>query len=388
MSDTPEAVDVPNAPRLGWRAAHRPPPGFAHVLGAAAGAWLVVAIVAFVVEATDTDPTAPGVAFTAALAIVALVAGFIVPGPIRSACVTVIVLSVPLIWFFAVVNDGLTRGNLRIIYILTFVSYLVIYLMGWTKGRAILLAGALLFFASWITFEIATDSAGVIPFQSQIDNSQLSGNLPVTGITGSTSNTTSSTVAAALVIGLVFLAIGATLDRRKLRGAATAFVAIGLFETIVGAVVLGGNESTLLAGFLAIGAGTIVGIVGGYGHQRRGSTWIGVLTVFGGLVAIMVDIAPDSAWSTGAIALGFAVVLGGIAWFLAPVLGEPNDGNDTQAPPPAPAPEATDASATGNTTVVDGGLAPTEPEPQPVTVGATTEAPDVDAPPPGTDPSP
>ena len=39
--------------------------------------------------------------------------------------------------------------------------------MSWTKGRAILLAGALLFFASWITFEVAgNQSNDVIPFQS------------------------------------------------------------------------------------------------------------------------------------------------------------------------------------------------------------------------------
>ena len=58
-------------PRLGWRAERRPPPGFAHVLGAAAGAWVVVAIVAFIVEVSSDDPTAPGVAFSAGLAIVA-----------------------------------------------------------------------------------------------------------------------------------------------------------------------------------------------------------------------------------------------------------------------------------------------------------------------------
>ena len=83
--------------RLGWRAQRRPRPGFAHVLGAAAGAFVVVGIVAFIVEvAPTTTRPPPGVGFTAALAIVALAAGFLVPGPIRSACVTAFVLTVPL----------------------------------------------------------------------------------------------------------------------------------------------------------------------------------------------------------------------------------------------------------------------------------------------------
>src|SRR5215210_5889398 len=86
--------------RLGWRAQRRPRPGFAHVLGAAAGAFVVIAVVAFVVEVAPDDPTAAGVGFTAALAVVALVAGFFVPGPIRAACVTALVLTVPLIWVF------------------------------------------------------------------------------------------------------------------------------------------------------------------------------------------------------------------------------------------------------------------------------------------------
>ena len=54
-----------------------PRPGFAHVLGAAAGAFAVVAVVSFVVEVTGDDPTCPGVAFSAALAIAALVAGLL-----------------------------------------------------------------------------------------------------------------------------------------------------------------------------------------------------------------------------------------------------------------------------------------------------------------------
>jgi hypothetical protein len=340
MADEAGAASVP---RLGWRVARRPQPAFAHVLGAAAGAFAVVAIVAFVVEVTSTDPTAPGVAFTGALAVGALVAGFVVPGPIRSACVTAIVLSVPIVWVFAFLGGGTgDRGSVRGIYLLTLGTYLVLYLVGWTKGRSVLLAGVLLVFASWIGFEVAgSNSNSVVPFQQQITSADNSSGVSVSNNNSTISNpsdTTDSTATVALLIGLGFLGVGTALDRRKLEGAATPFIAVGAFETIVGSIVLGGNTSLLAGGIAAVGAGAVVGIVAARGDRRRATTWIGVLTVFGGLVAILVDISPDSAAGVGGIALAFAVALGIIAWRLAPLLGEPDDGDDAPVLPPTAPP--------------------------------------------------
>jgi hypothetical protein len=337
-----EAVAV-NVPRLGWRVARRPRPGFAHVLGAAAGAFAVVAIVAFVVEVASSDPTAPGVAFTGALAIAALVAGFVVPGPIRSACVTAIVLTVPLLSVFAFLGSGNgDRGSVRGVYLLTLGTYLVLYLVGWTKGRSVLLAGVLLVFASWIAFEVAgSNSNNVVPFQQQISSANNSSGISVSNSNSTITNpsdTTDSTAAVALLIGLGFLGVGTALDSKRLEGAATPFIAVGAFETIVGSVVLGGNTSLLAGGIAAVGAGTVVGMVAARGDRRRATTWIGVLTVFGGLVAVLIDIAPDSAAGVGGIALAFAVGLGIIAWRLAPLLGEPDDGDDAPVMPPTAPP--------------------------------------------------
>jgi hypothetical protein len=53
------------------------------------------------------------------------------------------------------------------------------------------------------------------------------------------------------------------------------------------------------------------------------------------MVAIIADIAPGSAAGVGGIAAAFTVVLGALAWRLAPVLGEPDDGHP--AVPAAPA---------------------------------------------------
>ena len=58
-----------------------------------------------------------------------------------------------------------------------------------------------------------------------------------------------------------------------------------------------------------------------------------MVTVFGGSVAILVDIAPGSAADDGGIALGFALVLGRDRMVLAPALGEPDDGDDVRRRP-------------------------------------------------------
>ncbi len=326
-------------PRLGWRVQRRPRPGFAHVLGVAAGAFVVIAVVAFVVEVSSDDPTGPGIAFNALLVAVALLVGFRVPGPIRSACVTAIVLGIPLVWFFALLGDGNGgRADTRGLYLLTLACYLVVYLLTWTRGRAIFLAGVLLLFASWVSFEVAgSDNNSIIPFQSEISGGTSgTGTFDSSNFVGESDDTTDETAAVALVIGLVFLGVGGVLDRRRYDGAATPFIAVGAIETIAGAVVLGGNRSVLLGGLLAVAAGAVVGLVAARGDRRRATTWIGVLTMFGGLVAVLVDISPSSAAGVGGIALGFAVVLGVLAWWLAPILGEPDDGDDS--PPPEPTP--------------------------------------------------
>ena len=321
------------ATRLGWRVERRPRPGFAHVLGAAAGAFLVVGVVAFVAEADNEDPTVPGIVFTLLLIAAAFLVGLRGAGPLRAACVTALVLAVPLLWFFVLFGgSGFGESELRGVYLLTLVSYLVLYFATWTKGRAIFLAGALLVFAGWATFEVGDAGSGIVPFQNEITNSGAAADLGF----GDVGDTTNATAGAALVIGLVFLGVGAALDRRGYAGAATPFVAVGAIETLAGAIVLGANESALLGGVLAIVAGAVVGVVGGRGDRRRATTWIGVIAVFLGCVAIISDIAPSSPAGVGGIAFGFALALGAIAWWLAPILGEPDDGDDRPRPTAPP----------------------------------------------------
>jgi hypothetical protein len=297
-------------------------------------------VVAFVAEASSDDPTAPGVVLDLLLVAAALLVGLRAPGPIRSACVTAIVLAVPLVWFFALFGGGDAGGaEVRGVYLLSIASYLLLYFVGWTKARAILLAGVLVFFASWVAFDVGdSDGSSIIPFQGEISSSSGSNDfgLSASSPLSTGGDTTDASATAALIVGLAFLGAGAALDRRGFAGAATPFVAVGAVETLAGAIVLGGNDSLLLGGLLAIAAGAVVGLVGGHGDRRRATTWLGAIAVFGGCAAVIVDIAPSSAAGVGGIAFGFALMLGSIAWWLAPVLGEPDDGDDRPRPTAPP----------------------------------------------------
>jgi hypothetical protein len=116
------------------------------------------------------------------------------------------------------------------------------------------------------------------------------------------SSNSSAAAAVALVLGLAYLIAGGALDHRKLAGAATPFIAVGAYETIVGAVGLGANESTIVGGLFAIAAGSVVGMIAARGENRRGSTWFGAISIFGGVVAIIAAISPGSAGGVGGIA--------------------------------------------------------------------------------------
>ena len=316
-------------PFLGWRAERRPAPAFAHVLGAAAGAFVVIALVAFIASIDSDDPQVPGVVLSLFLTLVALGVGLRGAGPLRSACVTVLVLTVPLLWVFALVGDGEGgSGEVRGVLLLTLLSYGGLYLLTWTKGRAIFLAGALIVLTIWIAFEVG-DSGSAVPFGGGIDSSSSSNDLGIapTVDSGDSDSTASGVI---MLLGIAYLVVGGVLDQRRLSGAATPFVAVGAVIAISGGVGLAAPESTLAAGIVAVLIGAAVGIVGANGPQRRATTWLGVLTVFGGLVAILVDIAPSSEAGVGAIALAFALALGALAWWLAPVLREPDDGDDDE----------------------------------------------------------
>jgi hypothetical protein len=339
MTDTTSADGAPKQSlreRLGWRAERRPEPGFGHVLAAGGGAFAVFAVVALIVEIGSDDLTAPGVLLTLALAAAAFVLAWKVDaGPVRSAAMAAIVLCVPLVWFFAFYGDGDTSGSTAGVYLLIVASYLVLYVVTWTRGRALLLGLALLFLFGWITSEIQGDTS-IVPFQTTFEDQ---GATPFETDTPFQDDTdfddpsvfdepdpTGASIAA-LVLGGLALGAGALLDRRKLNGTATPLIAVGALYAITGAIALGSEESVLAGGLLAAAAGAAVGLVGGLGPHRRGSTWIGVLAVVGGLVVVITDLA-DSTLGFAAMAAVVAVVLGVVGYVVAPRLDEAPDGDE------------------------------------------------------------
>lgn len=322
--------------RLGWRAERRPEPGFAHALGAGAAAFAVFAVFALVIEVTSNDATGPGVIAYLLLGIASILLGAQMTGPVRAAATTAIVFSVPLIWIFAFVGDGSSGDDtLRWIYLLVSVSYLALYLVSWTRGHAIFLALALLIVASWVTTEVGGLEGSSVPFQTQISPG-VTAPFQGSGFEEEDDNTT-ETSTTSLVIGLIYLGAAAALDRKKLAGVATPFVLAGTISTLSGAVVLGAQESLFWGGFSAVAAGSVVGLVGGLGENRRFSTWFGTLFVVGGLIAIVVDIVSGDDLSggssleyAGVFAL-VAVLMAGAAALAAPRLHEFVDG-DINAP--------------------------------------------------------
>ncbi|MBM3673016.1 MAG: hypothetical protein FJW86_12670 [Actinobacteria bacterium] len=314
--------------RFGWRAERRPEPGFGHVLAAAAGSFLVFSAFALVNELADPgDRQLPGIIFSLALLAVGVIGGMQFTGPLRSAFATVIVLATPLLWIyvFLVEGDG-GRGDLRAVYLLTIASYAVFASVVWTRGRGIMIGLFLVVFTAWVLFEVGGDTGGSVPFSDQINTLQAPG--PVDLSAFGSGDTTTDVSIASLILGLVYLAAAFRFDRQKLTGLATPFIAVGAFFGIIGAITLGTEgESQMAAGWSAAGIGLVVGVIGGLGLHRRGTTWIGVLFIKGGLVVVAEDISNDPLALAG-IFLVFAIGLAVIALVSAQKFGEYVDGDE------------------------------------------------------------
>jgi hypothetical protein len=192
---------------------------------------------------------------------------------------------------------------------------------------------------AWVVAEVQGLDNAQVPFQSSIESSA---DVPFdTGDDFSTfedeGDKTAETSIASLVVGLVYLGAAFALDKKKLAGAATPFIFVGALATLLGAIAWGGNESLLAGSLSAIASGAAVGFVGGQGHDRRASTWFGVIFVVFGFVGLAVKIISGddgdggSAIAYAGVFAAFAVALAAGAWYAAPRLNEHIDG-DINAP--------------------------------------------------------
>ncbi len=314
---------TPSGPMLGWRPRRRPHPRLAPVLAAGAGVFLGIATNALVFEAVDTNDsaTAPGVLLNLALMLGAFLLGVRFVSPFRGGAVAVLVLSVPIIWFFVFFGSGqVGEGDVRGMYLLVLVTYALLYALGWTRGRTIFLVGILLVFAQWLTFEVQDTQATPSPIAVESE-SPLGGDQ---GIMINVEEQDSGVAAVFLVLGLGYLVAGIGFDGKRLHGVATPLIVLGGVFALAGAIVLGAKESPALAGVLAAAIGVAIAIAGALGPRRRASTWFGVVAIGFGLLAVLGDVA-ESALGVAGVSVLFAAGLGAGAWLAVQRLGETGD---------------------------------------------------------------
>jgi hypothetical protein len=329
--------------RVGWRAKNRPQSGIAHVLGAGAGVFAVAATEHLVVKISSDDLTLAGILLNAVLILVALAVALAPVGPARAAAVVALVVATPTLWLFVFYgNAQLGTGWFRAVYLLSAAMYLLFYSLLWTKGRAIFLALALLFVASWIQFEIhrqvespkSAEAILVAPQALRRDIGVATGLTPVAPadailvvVRNFGPATGNGQAGAALGLGVIFLAVGAVLIRKRYLGAAVPFLVVGAIEGFSGALVLGSNEgSPTLTGLLLVAVGLILGLAA-TGNTRRGSVWIGVIAIVLGLTAAIADWTSNTLGQAGYEAL-IAIGLLAVAWLLMRPLQEAPDGGE------------------------------------------------------------
>ncbi len=322
--------------RLGWRSERRPVAGFAHILAAGAGLFLVIAAVALSVEIASNDLTVPGVLASLLVAALAIVVGMRLPGPARSACVTALATIVPVLWFFVFFGDGESAGDgaIRGLLLLCLAVYAVLYVLGWTAGRAIFLGLALVFLVGWINFEVGGGNS-VAPFQNEVSGetgfeTPFGDGGSSTGFDDVGGQNNDDTDVVSMVLGLGFLAAAFVLDKKGRAGSATPFLAVGAVLAVAGAAALGGREGVLLGALMAAVAGADIAFVGSRGKDRRGSVWIGGIVVTVGLLAAIADLAGSALGLAGLAAL-VAVALAALGIVVAPKFGEAIDGDGAAA---------------------------------------------------------
>lgn len=394
VTDTADG-SVPAPSPFRWRVANRPDTRFGHAAGGAAGLLIVAAIVSFVFAIDNDDPQIAGIGFSILLIVVAVAVGFFVRGPVRSAAITCLVLALPFLWLFAVLGDAenVQRSDIRTIFLLVVVSYVVMYALTWTRGRAVFLGGALLLAGNWLIFEIADQD---LPFGFGAAE-QVQRGLSGSGPFGVQDN--SRTVAVvSVVIAVVLLAAGVILDRRRASGTATPFLVVGAIYAISGALALGTDvEDVYATGIFVAIAGLAIGLAGTLG-RRRATSWLGAIVLLSGAGTVVIQGTDDSVSGNGgeevlgAFALIAAAVLLVIGVLTARVATEPIDGGEPipvkppkpepEAPTPEPAPVApappAAAAPTATEPVVDDAPQPEAPAPEAPTAPAPAAPPQVD----------
>ncbi|MGH9032608.1 MAG: hypothetical protein ACRDZV_10820, partial [Acidimicrobiia bacterium] len=284
--------------QLGWRGERRAAPFLSHALGAGGGALLAVGVLVLGFDLGDDDgSTMPGALFCALLIAAAIVLLFRMPGPVRSGCVAALVLGVPGLWFFLTTIES-SSGSTTALQLLSFASFLGLFLVPPTRGRAILLGLALLFLWSFVTGEVAginklaeiqTESSSDVIVSDDFDDGDFE-EFDEDEETFPESNAETDAGVVSLIFGGAYLAAAWVLDRRRLVGLGTPFVAIGIIAAATGVIIVGIDAGAIGGGVLAVAVGVGIGFVGARGFDRRASVWLGALTAVVGITVVIEDI--------------------------------------------------------------------------------------------------
>ncbi|MFN8037521.1 MAG: hypothetical protein U0V73_16495 [Acidimicrobiia bacterium] len=339
---------------VGWRARRRPQPLLGTSLAGMGGLLLSLGIVVLgAKQAADNDGVGwPG----AVLSVVLLAAGLAVlrytPNPVRSAGTTMAVVAVPAFWVFVLlVKENSTPGDGDTVALLGAISLGVLYLVGPARGRAVLLAVALVLLWSFVAGK--TGNSGTIgTFRSESSRFAQDSSTYYSPVAPSYLGP----ALVSLVFGAGFLGALVGLDRKRLSGVATAFVVPGLLATTTGVVLLGQEWGVVFGTLFGLAVGVGVALIGSR-SQRRATAWSGAV---GALVAVVTLVAYFTRNESGPEAFAAACIAAGIALTAAALLlqmafAEPDEDDAGTVPPagpplldpPAPPPPAPSTPAVG-----------------------------------------
>jgi hypothetical protein len=322
--------------RIGWRGERRAAPFLSHALGAGGGALLAIGALVLGGEHSDDGTSGTVGAILCALLIAAAIVVMLrTPGPVRSGCVAALVLGVPGLWFFATTLES-SSGSLTAFNLLGFASFFVLFLVPPTRGRGIFLGLALALLWSFVVTEVSGTSnlaevnfESGTPFESDSfgDDDFDSFEDDDFGTFEDEEDFETDSGAISLMFGAAYLAAAWALDRKRLVGLATPFVAVGVIAAVTGAAIVGADSGQIGGGVLALAVGLAIGYVGSRGKDRRASVWIGALTAVIGVTVVIEDLVDleDSAteFAIFALLVGAGIVVG--AAFLSRLLEEPDD---------------------------------------------------------------
>jgi hypothetical protein len=330
---TAEPVRPFDLDRLGPRALRRAEPRASIAVAGAGCALAVLGALIVGFDSADDGGTIdllPGLVLTAAL-----VAGGIAVqarfrrGPLATGGTVAVLLGAPAAVLFAVKMADDSAGLTPIVLLSTLV-WLGVYLFGPGRGRPAYLAAAAL--GGWLLVLQALGDLERLPlmffpmFSFEVDDgSDLLGSSYL-------SRPDITTLALlSLGVGVAYVLLSRSLDRRGAVGAATPLLVAALPAIALGCLGLADELEAVGAGLVAIAAGGLLALHGAT-VGRRATTWVGGGLVAIGVAAVLGDLSGDDTAAGGVLFLAGGLGLVGLAHVLAIRFQEPHELPEPPAP--------------------------------------------------------